>query len=78
MSDENAQSNQVLVYQAENGKIRVEVRFERETVWLSQAQLADLYQTTAQNITQHIREIYEDEECDTETTCKENRSGETP
>jgi len=74
VSDENAQSNQVLVYQAENGKIRVEVRFERETVWLSQAQLADLYQTTAQ----HIREIYEDEECDAEATCKENRSGETP
>lgn len=71
MSDENAPSNQVVVYQAENGKIRVEVRFEQETVWLSQAQLADLYQTTAQNITQHIREIYDDEECDAEATCKE-------
>jgi hypothetical protein len=71
VSDENAPSNQVVVYQAENGKIRVEVRFEQETVWLSQAQLADLYQTTAQNITQHIREIYDDEECDAEATCKE-------
>ncbi len=72
MSDENLPQNRVLLYKAENGKVRVEVEFDGETVWLSQALLAELYQTTSQNITQHIREIYEDGECEEEATCKQS------
>ena len=71
MSDTPEVLNQVLLYQAENGKIRVEVKFDHETVWLSQALLAELFQTSPQNITQHIREIYEEGECSEEATCKE-------
>ena len=71
MSDTPETLNQVLLYQAENGKIRVEVKFDHETVWLSQALLAELFQTTPQNITQHIREIYEEKECTEKATCKE-------
>ena len=48
MSDENLPQNRVLLYKAENGKVRVEVEFDGETVWLSQALLAELYQTTSQ------------------------------
>jgi hypothetical protein len=72
MSDEGAPRGSVLLYQAENGKVRVEVQFDGQTVWLSQALMAELYQTTSQNITQHIREIYEDGECEEGATCKQS------
>ncbi len=48
----------------------MEVRFDGETAWLTQASLAELYQTTTQNITQHIVGIYEEGELDEEATCK--------
>jgi hypothetical protein len=67
MSDE---IGQVLLYQTEDGQSRIEVRFEDGTVWLSQAALGRLYQTTPQNITQHIRAIYAEGELDQAATCK--------
>ena len=45
-----------LLYQTEDGRARIECRFEGETVWLTQAMLAELFQTTPQNIPQHLRE----------------------
>lgn len=71
MSDEDDPQNKVILYRAENGRVRVEVEFDGETAWLSQALMAELYQTSPQNITQHIREIYRDNECSEEATCKE-------
>ena len=68
MSDGEEPQGSILLYQAENGKVRVEVQFDGQTVWLSQALMAELYQTTPQNITQHSREIYEDRECEEEAT----------
>jgi len=59
-----------LLYQAEDGRTRVEVRFENDTAWLTQAALAKLYQTTPQNITQHIAAVYEEAELDETATCK--------
>src|SRR5690606_40107183 len=59
-----------LLYQTEDGRTRVEVRFDGETAWLTQASLADLYQTSPQNITQHIAAIYEEGELDEGATCK--------
>jgi hypothetical protein len=59
-----------LLYQTEDGHTRVEVRFENETVWLTQAALAGLYQSTPQNITQHIAAIYEEGELKEAATCK--------
>lgn len=47
------QGGQFLVYQAEDGKPKTDVRFEGETVWLTQRQMAELFQTTKQNIGQH-------------------------
>jgi hypothetical protein len=72
MSDESDPRGSVLLYQAENGKVRVEVQFDGQTVWLSQALIAELYRTTPQNITQHTREIYEDGECEEGATCKQS------
>jgi len=49
---------QFLVYQAEDGKLKLEVRFEGETVWLTQQHMAELFQTTKQNIGQHLKSIF--------------------
>lgn len=63
-------NNQVIIYQSEDGETRIEVNFTGETVWLSQQQMADLYQTTRPNVVQHIRNIYADGELVEEATCK--------
>ncbi len=65
--DEN---NQIIIYQGEDGETRIEVEFTDETVWLSQQQMAELYQTTRPNIVQHIKNIYADGELEEEATCK--------
>ena len=62
--------NKVLIYQAENGLTNVTVRFADEDLWLTQPQIAELYDTTQQNISQHIDSIYSDEELDREATNK--------
>lgn len=59
-----------LLYQTEDAQTRVQVRFEDNGIWLTQAQLAELYQCSSQNITQHIRAIYESGELVEEVTCK--------
>ena len=61
----------LLFYQTDDGQVRVEVRFEGDTVWLSQAQMAELFQTTKQNISLHINNIFEENELQPETTVKE-------
>ena len=65
--DEN---NNIIIYQGEDGETRIEVKFTGETVWLSQQQMAELYQTTRPNIVQHIRNIYADGELEEAATCK--------
>lgn len=62
--------NGVVIYQDENGVTNVSVRFSDEDVWLTQVQLAELYDTTRQNIGQHIESIYTDGELDPEATRK--------
>lgn len=61
-------SGQVLIYQ--DGSLRVQVRLDGSTLWLTQAQIAELYQTTPQNVTLHIKSVYEAGELDEEATCK--------
>ncbi len=62
--------SELILYQTEDGRTRLTVRLDGGTVWLTQAELAALYQTTAQNITIHIAAIYEDGELDETSTCK--------
>ena len=62
--------SELLLYQTEDGRTRLAVRLDDGSVWLTQAELADLYQTTPQNITIHIAAIYEDGELDEASTCK--------
>lgn len=64
-------SSQVLFYQAEDGRSRIEVRLDEGTVWLTQALIAELYQTTKQNVSLHIQNIFADGELDPAATVKE-------
>ena len=61
----------MLIYQNEKGDTKVDVYFFDKDIWMSQAAIAQMYNTTPQNITMHIKNIYEDGELDEESTCKE-------
>jgi len=63
--------SQIVIYQSPSGTTRLEVRLQEETVWLTQGLMADLYQTTKQNISLHIQNIYSDGELTPEATVKE-------
>lgn len=63
--------DQITIYETEDGKARIEVRFENENVWLMQKQIAELFDTTPQNITQHLKNIYAEGEADQTATCKD-------
>ena len=62
----------LMLYQTEDGKTRLEVRLENETVWLSQNQMADLFQTTKQNVSLHIQNIFDERELERTATVKES------
>lgn len=66
-------NNQVIIYQSEDGETHIDVKFTGETVWLSQQQMADLYQSSRSNVVEHIKHIYEDGELDEESTCRNFR-----
>jgi hypothetical protein len=61
----------ILIYQAEDGKTHINVRMEGDTVWLTQSAIAELFQTSSQNITMHIKNIYAEGELSEEATCKD-------
>jgi len=61
---------ELLLYLTEDGTTRLECRFEQETIWLTQAQMAELFQTTPQNITLHLQAIFTEKELDEPATCK--------
>ena len=65
------QKSQFLIYQAESGAIKLDVRFENETVWLTQQHMAELFQVTPQNITLHLKSIFSEGELSEAATCKE-------
>jgi prophage maintenance system killer protein len=63
------EENKILIYQTEDGKTQVDVRMENDTVWLTQAQMAELFQTDRTSIVRHINNIYKVEELEREATC---------
>jgi len=64
-------SSEILFYQTEDGRNRIEVRLEDNTVWLSQSLMAELFQTTKQNISLHIKNIFKEGELDPDSVVKE-------
>ena len=63
------EQNKIVIYQTEDGQTQIDVRMENETVWLTQAQMAELFQTDRTSIVRHINNIYKVEELDRESTC---------
>ncbi len=64
--------SQLLLYNANNGKIRLEVRFEGETIWLSLMQMAELFDRDKSVISKHISNIFKDEELDRNSVVAKN------
>lgn len=62
---------EIVIYKNENGNISFEAKLEDETIWLTQDMMAKLFETTSQNITMHIKNIYSEEELEQISTCKD-------
>ena len=67
------EKNNIVIYQLEDGKTKIDVKLEDETVWLSQQQMAELFSTSRTNIIEHINNIYAEEELDKNSTCQSFR-----
>ena len=63
--------SEFILYQADDGQTRIECRFENDTLWLKQAQIAELFQTTPQNVTLHLKAIFAEGELAEAATCKD-------
>ena len=64
-------TNEIVIYQSDNLSIHIDVLIEDETVWLTQLQMVDLFQSTKQNISLHINNVYKEGELDEFSTVKE-------
>ena len=71
MNNKKPLPSEIIFYQTEDGNTRVQCRFESETLWLTQAQIAELFQTTPQNVTLHLKAIYSEGELTELATCKD-------
>jgi len=71
MSDEAKSQSSIILYQTEDGRTRIQCRFDAETLWLTQAQIAELFETTPQNVTLHLRGIFAEGELVEAATCKD-------
>ena len=63
--------NEIIIYQPDNQSIHLDVRVEDDTVWLTQAQMVELFNSTKQNISLHINNIFKERELKSESTVKE-------
>ncbi|MFA6096115.1 MAG: virulence RhuM family protein [Candidatus Paceibacterota bacterium] len=63
--------NQIAFYQSPDGSVNIEVLYSEENIWLSQRRISELFDTTPQNITQHLKNAYDDGELDASATCKD-------
>ena len=73
MSDESLPQSEIILYQTEDGRTRVECRYEEKTVWLTQRLLSDLYQIGVNTINHHVKAIYADGELKLEATIRQYR-----
>ena len=64
---------EILIYQTDDGQTNIEVKIEDDTVWLTQQQMSELFQTSRTNVVEHIKHIYEESELDEISTCRNFR-----
>lgn len=72
LNDEN--KGDIVIYQSESGKTKIDVRFQDETVWLTQAQLCELYQSSKANVSEHIKNIFEEGELEQSAVVRKIRT----
>lgn len=65
------QNNNITFYETSDWKIKIWVLFDNENIWLTQKMMAELFETTPQNITLHLRNIYNEKEVYEDSTCKD-------
>jgi len=68
--EKDNQKSQIIIYQTDDGKTRVEVRFEHDSVWLTQKLIAELFDTTKQNVSLHLQNIFKDNELNSNSVVK--------
>ena len=68
------QRSQFLIYQSEDGRIKLDVRFQNDTVWLTQAMIVDLFQSSKANVSEHIANIFAEGELTPESTVRKFRT----
>ena len=66
--------SEILIYQTDDGQTKIDVKLEDETVWLTQTQLCDLYQTSKSNISEHIKHIFEEGELEENAVVRKFRT----
>jgi len=67
----NAKNNQIIIYSTEDGKMKLEVKLENETVWLSQKQMAELFDCSVMNVNLHLKDIFNEAELSENQTIKD-------
>jgi len=68
------EENKVIIYTANDGKTRIDVKLEEETLWLTQAQMCELYQTSKSNVSEHIKHIFEEGELNEDSVVRKFRT----
>ena len=66
--------SEIIIYQTDDGQTKIDVKFEDETVWLTQVQLCELYQTSKSNISEHIKHIFEEGELEENSVVRKFRT----
>ena len=66
--------SEIIIYQTEDGSTKIDVKFQDETVWFTQAQLCELYQTSKSNISEHIKHIFEEGELEEDSVVRKFRT----
>ena len=72
MKNEPKPDSDLILYQTEDGRTRIQCRFENETVWLTQQHMAELFQTSKQNVSLHIHNIFAEGELREDSVVKES------
>lgn len=75
--NKNELDNKIVIYQTEDGKTQLDVKLENETVWLTQAQMVQLFDSSKANVSEHIKHIYEDGELAADSTVRKFRTVQT-
>ena len=67
-------NSEIIMYQTDDGTTKIDVKLEEETLWLTQAQMCELYQTSKSNVSEHIKHIFEEGELDKDSVVRNFRT----